>query len=105
MKPVLFVTGHLPPDRVGAFERLHERAGIELALHGGRHQHGAPPGPAPLSLPHRFVDQREIGPLVRSGAYRAVVVGTGGRIALPAAWTWIATRSAGGGGPITVRLR
>jgi glycosyltransferase involved in cell wall biosynthesis len=86
MKPVLFVTGHVAPDRAAAFERLHERVGIELALYGGRHRHGAPPGAPPATIPHRFVDQREIGPLVRSGAYRAVVAGTGGRVALPLAW-------------------
>lgn len=86
MKPVLFVTGHVPADRAAAFERLHERVGIELALFGGRHEHGAPPGPPPPGVPHRVVNQREIGGLVRSGSYRAVVAGTGGRVALPAAW-------------------
>jgi glycosyltransferase involved in cell wall biosynthesis len=93
LKPVLFITGHVPADRVGAFERLHERVGIELALFGGRHQHAAPPGPPPPTIAHRIVAQREIGALVRSGAYRAVVAGTGGRIALPAAWR--ASRRAG----------
>ena len=39
-KPVLFVTGHAPTYRVGAFARLHEREGIELALFGGRSKHG-----------------------------------------------------------------
>ena len=87
MKPVLFVTGHVAADRLGAFECLHERAGgIELALFGGRHLHGSDPLSPPSSLRHRFVSQREIGELVSSGAYRAVVVGTGGRIALPSAW-------------------
>jgi glycosyltransferase involved in cell wall biosynthesis len=86
MKPVLFVTGHVAADRAGAFELLHERVSIELALYGGRHQHGTPPQAPPAAVPHRFVDQREVGPLVASGAYRAVVVGTGGRLALPAAW-------------------
>jgi glycosyltransferase involved in cell wall biosynthesis len=86
MKPVLFVTGHVAADRAGAFERLQERMPIELALYGGRHQHGAPPSEPPATVPHRFVEQREIAPLVSSGAYRAVVVGTGGRVALPAAW-------------------
>jgi glycosyltransferase involved in cell wall biosynthesis len=93
LKPVLFITGHVPADRVGAFERLHERVGIELALFGGRHQHAAPPGAPPPTIAHRVVAQREIGALVRSGAYRAVVAGTGGRIALPAAWR--ASRRAG----------
>ena len=52
MKPVLFVTGHVPADRAGAFELLHERAGgIELALFGGRHQHGAPAAPPPEASP------------------------------------------------------
>jgi len=90
---VLFLTGHVPPDRAGAFALLHERAGIELALFGGRHQHGAAPAPPPPGLPHRFVSQREVGGLVASGAYRAVIAGTGGRVALPAAWR--AARRAG----------
>jgi len=85
MRPTLFVTGHVPANRVGAFERLHELAPIELALYGGPHQHGAPPG-APPAVPHRLVSQREVGRLVASGDHRAVIVGTGGRIALPAAW-------------------
>ncbi len=92
MKPVLFVTGHVPADRAGAFERLHERVGVELALYGGRHLHGAPPAAPPATVPHRFVEQREIGALVRSGGYRAVVAGTGGRVALPAAW-WASRRA------------
>jgi glycosyltransferase involved in cell wall biosynthesis len=86
MKPVLFVTGHVAPGRAAAFELLHERVSIELALYGGRHQHGTPPSAPPAAVPHRFVAQREIGPLVSSGAYRAVIAGTGGRLALPAAW-------------------
>jgi len=93
VKPVLFVTGHVPADRAGAFAALHERAGIELALYGGPHQHGAAPQAPPAGLPHRFVHQREVGALVASGAYRAVIVGTGGRVALPAAWR--AARRAG----------
>jgi glycosyltransferase involved in cell wall biosynthesis len=42
MKPVLFVTGHAPFDRVGAFARLHQREDVEFALFGGRSQHGPP---------------------------------------------------------------
>jgi glycosyltransferase involved in cell wall biosynthesis len=86
MRPVLFVTGHVAPGRIGAFERLHERVGIELALYGGPHQHGAPPVEPPAYVPHRLVSQREVGALVASGSYRAVVAGTGGRVALPLAW-------------------
>jgi glycosyltransferase involved in cell wall biosynthesis len=85
-KPVLFVTGHVPPDRAGAFERLHERTPIELALFGGPHQHGAAPAEPPASVPHRSVAQREVAALIAGGRYRAVIAGTGGRVALPLAW-------------------
>jgi glycosyltransferase involved in cell wall biosynthesis len=101
MKPVLFVTGHAPPDRVGAFARLHEREDIEVALFGGGSLHGpsslntpgkpgeassAPAPAAELPFPHRHVRQHETGRLAASGDYRAVVCSTGGRIALPATW-------------------
>ena len=93
-KPVLFVTGHAPTDRVGAFAALHEREGIELALFGGRLQHGTGTGIRAdagrgnsLPVPHRYVRQRDLFALAHNGGYRAVIVSTGGRIALPAAWT------------------
>ncbi|MGH2853934.1 MAG: glycosyltransferase family 4 protein [Solirubrobacteraceae bacterium] len=86
MKPVLFVTGHAPFDRVGAFARLHEREGVEFALFGGRSQHGGMTGDTGLPFPHRRVRQHEVAALAASGHYRAVVVSTGGRIALPGAW-------------------
>lgn len=101
-RPVLFVTGHAPPDRIGAFEALHEREGIELALFGGRLQHGTALGThtdageerSPsvredrhlAQIPHRYVRQRDLFALAASGGYRAVVLSTGGRTALPAAW-------------------
>jgi glycosyltransferase involved in cell wall biosynthesis len=85
-KPVLFVTGHVPASRRGAFAALSQRTPIELALFGGRYLHGAPPAGAPTELPSRAVRQREVGALVRSKNYRAVIVGTGGRVALPLAW-------------------
>ncbi len=87
-KPVLFVTGHAPFDRVGAFARLHEREGVEFALFGGRSQHGgtANEDRGELPFPHRHLHQRELARLAASGRHRAVVVSTGGRIALPAAW-------------------
>lgn len=44
MKPVLFVTGHVPASRRGAFEALGEQLPLTLALFGGPHQHGAPRG-------------------------------------------------------------
>jgi glycosyltransferase involved in cell wall biosynthesis len=87
MKPVLFVTGHAPAYRTGAFARLHEREGIEVALFGGRSQHGgAVYGDGELPFPHRYVRQHEPAALATSGKYRAVVCSTGGRVALPAAW-------------------
>ena len=86
MKPVLFITGHVDANRAGGFERLHQLVPIELALFGGSHQHGAPSTGAPATVPHRAIAQREAGALVASGDYGAVVVGTGGRVALPAAW-------------------
>ncbi len=105
VKPVLFVTGHAPPDRVGAFATLHEREGIEVALFGGRAKHGggapgrpdahhpgpresshAPPPHPELAFPHRYVSQHQTARLASSGDYRAVVCSTGGRVALGATW-------------------
>ena len=92
MKPVLFVTGHAPPDRVGAFARLHEAENVEFALFGGPSKHG---GPAPsaeqalegdLPFPHRYIRQHEPVALAASGRYRAVICSTGGRIAMGATW-------------------
>ena len=85
-KPVLFVTGHAPFDRVGAFAALHELEGIEVALFGGRSKHGAAPQTGELAFPHRHVAQRSVARLAASGRYRAVVCSAGGRIALPGAW-------------------
>jgi glycosyltransferase involved in cell wall biosynthesis len=86
VKPVLFVTGHAPPYRVGAFERLHALEQIELALFGGRLRHGGGSTAPELPLPHRRVREREVYGLAASGRYRAVVVPTGGRVAMAAAW-------------------
>jgi glycosyltransferase involved in cell wall biosynthesis len=86
MKPVLFVTNHVPPDRVSAYAELHEREAIELALFGGPSRHAAP-GVDDPGVPHRRVSQRDVHALAASGAYRAVVAGTVGRVALPAAWS------------------
>jgi glycosyltransferase involved in cell wall biosynthesis len=85
VKPVLFVTNLVPPDRVGAFAALHARVPIELALFGGRSHH-ATGGVDDPGLPHRHVAQRAVHALAASGRYRAVVAGTAGRTALPAAW-------------------
>jgi glycosyltransferase involved in cell wall biosynthesis len=86
VKPVLFVTGHAPAYRVGAFARLHERELIELALFGGGAKHGGAAFEGTLPLPHRPVHPRELYALAASGRYRAVVCPTGGRLAPAAAW-------------------
>jgi glycosyltransferase involved in cell wall biosynthesis len=93
VKPVLFVTGHAPAYRVGAFARLHEREQIELALFGGRSKHGGAEFAGELAFPHRRVRPRELESLAASGRYRAVVCPTGGRLA-PLA-TWAGARRAG----------
>jgi hypothetical protein len=43
-RPVLFVTNHAPPFRVGAFRALHEREDVVFALIGGDVRHGGGPG-------------------------------------------------------------
>jgi glycosyltransferase involved in cell wall biosynthesis len=92
MKPVLFVTGHAPAYRVGAFTRLHEREDIEVALFGGRSMHGGGAFDGELPFPHRHLRPRELATLAASGHYRAVICPTGGRVALGA--TWAGTRRA-----------
>ncbi|MGA2454057.1 MAG: glycosyltransferase family 4 protein [Solirubrobacteraceae bacterium] len=93
MKPVLFVTGHAPAYRVGALACLHEREQIELALFGGRSQHGGSEFQGELPFPYRSVRPHALAALAASGRYRAVVCPTGGRIA-PLA-TWAGTRRGG----------
>jgi glycosyltransferase involved in cell wall biosynthesis len=86
MKPVLFVTGHAPPYRLGAFARLDEREDVEFALFGGRLQHGGGPSVAEPPFRHRDVREHELYTLAASGRYRAVVCPTGGRVAMVASW-------------------
>lgn len=83
-KPVLFVTNHVPPERVGAFAALHARVPLELAIFGGRSIH-ATEGLADPGVPHRHVRQSDVFALAASRRYAAVVCGTVGRRALPAA--------------------
>jgi glycosyltransferase involved in cell wall biosynthesis len=90
-RPLLFVTNHVPPDRKGAFKALHERERLELALFGGRSHHGTAAVNDP-EVPHRYISQKDAYPLAMSGDYRAVIAGTAGRVALPAAW-WGASRA------------
>jgi len=82
---VLFVTNHVPPDRVGAFAALRERVGIELALFGGRSKH-ATAGVEDPGVPHRHTSARGVYELASSGRYDAVIASTAGRTALPAAY-------------------
>ncbi len=93
MRPVLFVTGHVPGYRVGALARLHEQEDIEVALFGGRLKHGGGAFEGALPFPHRSVRPRELEGIAASGRYRAVVCPTGGRVA-PVA-SWLGARRAG----------
>jgi glycosyltransferase involved in cell wall biosynthesis len=93
VRPVLFLTGHVTPDRHAALRELHARVGLELGLFGGPHAHGAPAADPPADVPHRFVGQHEVWRLVGGSRHRAVIAGTGGRLALPAAFA--AARRAG----------
>jgi glycosyltransferase involved in cell wall biosynthesis len=85
MRPVLFVTGHAPRDRVGAFAALSKRENVEFALFGGPLRHGAPAA-SELPFAHSYVRQRDLFRLAAGGEYRAVVCSTGGRAALPLSW-------------------
>jgi glycosyltransferase involved in cell wall biosynthesis len=86
VKPVLFVTGHAPAYRVPGLASLHEREGIDVALFGGSSVHGGAASAGELPFPHRHVSPRDLFALARGGGYRAVVVPTGGRLALLGAW-------------------
>jgi glycosyltransferase involved in cell wall biosynthesis len=86
VKPLLFTTGHVPAYRVAGLARLHETEDIEVALFGGRSRHGGAATDGELPFPHRRVSPRELFALASGGGYRAVVVPTGGRLALLAAW-------------------
>lgn len=111
MKPVLFVTGHAPAYRVGAFQCLHQRENVEFALFGGRLMHGGGSTAGDLPFPHRHVREHslmdvphygaypkghtqrahgrqasELYALAASGRYRAVICPTGGRVAPLATW-------------------
>ena len=86
-RPVLFVTNHAPPFRVGAFAALHEREDVVFALVGGRVQHGGGAGThRDLPFPVRHVTGRAVHGLAASGEFRGIVAGLSGRIALPGAY-------------------
>jgi glycosyltransferase involved in cell wall biosynthesis len=83
-RPVLVVTNLVAPDRAGAFAALHAREHILLALFGGRSHH-ATGAVADPGVPYTEIDQRDAYALAASGRFRAVIAGTAGRTALPAA--------------------
>ena len=86
-RPVLFVTNHAPPFRVGAFAALHARQEVVFALIGGDVRHGGGAGAATgLPFPVLRCEQRAIHRLAASGRFRAVVAGLSGRLAPAAAW-------------------
>ena len=80
MTPVLFLTNHVPPDRVGAFAALHAAQDLELAVYGGRLHH-AVAGVQDPGVPSRRIRQREAYGLAASGRYRAVIATSAGRVA------------------------
>jgi glycosyltransferase involved in cell wall biosynthesis len=86
MKPVLFVTNYVPPARIGAFAALAARTDVVFALYGGRLRHGAAEEPSPMPFAALRTSERGVYALAASGRYRAVVAGTGGRLALPGAY-------------------
>jgi glycosyltransferase involved in cell wall biosynthesis len=86
MKPVLFVTGHVPAYRVGALRSLHEREGIEVATFGGRAPHGGAGFDGELPFPSRRAGPAQLARLAAGRRYRAVIVPTGGRASLLASW-------------------
>jgi glycosyltransferase involved in cell wall biosynthesis len=84
-RPVLIVTSDVPPDRVAPFRALHERMPIVVARFGGERRHAAK-GVEDPGVPVIDVTEREVARLARQGDWRAVVAGTVGRVALPAAY-------------------
>jgi Glycosyl transferases group 1 len=86
VKPLLFVTGNAPPERVGAFAALHALQEAVFALFGGRAIHSTAGVDADLPFPVLRPSQGSVYELAASGRYRAVVCGTGGRTAFPAAF-------------------
>jgi glycosyltransferase involved in cell wall biosynthesis len=84
-RPVLLVTSDVPPDRVAPFRALHARRPLVVARFGGSARHAAA-GVADPGVPVLDVAQRDVLGLAASGRFAAVVAGTVGRTALPAAY-------------------
>ena len=81
MRPVLFVTNHVAAGRVGALEALDRRVALDVVTFGGRHRHGGA-----ATGQGRAVRERDVHALAAGGRYAAVICGTAGRVALPAAY-------------------
>ena len=86
----MLATSDVPPDRVEAFRALHERVGLLVARFGGERRH-ATAGVEDPGVPVVDVRERDVVRVARSG--RAVIAGTVGRVALPAAY--LGARAAG----------
>lgn len=84
-RPLLLVTNHVPPDRVGALKALHDREGLVVAIYDGRLHH-ATEGVQNPGVPFMRITQRQAFALAASGRFRAVIATSAGRIALPAAY-------------------
>lgn len=85
-RPILLVTSRVPPERVGALRALAEITPVEVAVFEGRNHHFTESVQEPGVPTHR-VSQAEVLRLASArGRWRAVIAGTAGRIALPAAW-------------------
>jgi glycosyltransferase involved in cell wall biosynthesis len=85
MRPVLLVTTEVPRDRVAPFRALHARTPVVVARFGATRRH-ATGGVEDPGVPVLDVTQREVFAHAASGRYRAVIAGTVGRVALPAAY-------------------
>jgi glycosyltransferase involved in cell wall biosynthesis len=82
-RPLLLVHGEIPQDRVASFRALHERESLLVARFPGARLH-ATRGVEDPGVPVVDVAERDVGRLARQA--RAVIAGTSGRVALPAAY-------------------
>ena len=80
---ILLVTSDVPPDRVAPFRALAARVPLTVARFGGERRH-ATAGVADPGVPVLDVSERQVLGLARRAD--AVVAGTVGRVALPAAY-------------------
>jgi glycosyltransferase involved in cell wall biosynthesis len=85
-RPVLLLTPSVPPERVGAFAALARDRPLEVVTYAaGDHHFSA--SVASDAFPIRHVEQRAVARLAAdAGRWSAVVAGTAGRTAFPAAW-------------------